>query len=152
MKIETTADLEPLKYWNYLRRTKDHYDHIIGATDCLCELLETPLTLDLFIPAIKVDDGWVVLDKPSHLQEMQAGWIDNPMDNNFYKVQEYRKAEKKVLFQLCESELIAPKSKEPYFVIRCKDEVMWVSWNKSKTIQDLIPLSIPVTQNLINKL
>ena len=33
------------------------------------------------------------IEKPKHIEFLQAGWADNPIDNIFYKVQAWKKAE-----------------------------------------------------------
>ncbi len=53
------------------------------------------LELWMFIPC----ENNVPLEEPSELDKMRASWMDNPIDDNFYKVQSYNKAKSRVLFE-----------------------------------------------------
>ena len=97
-------------------------------------LLKTPIELGQFMPC---DLDGNVLKEPTHLQKMQAGWMDNPIDNNFYKVKEYNEAKERVLFKGCEVETFVD-----YSLVKFNGDNIWVSWNKTKTIEDLTHLNL----------
>jgi hypothetical protein len=58
--------------------------------------LSQPLELWMFVP---VGDNGEVLEEPTNLQKMQAGWADNPLDANFYNVCAYNEAKQRCLFE-----------------------------------------------------
>jgi len=98
------------------------------------EFLQKDLDLSMFIPCDK--DG-VPLKEPSHLERMQAGWADNPIDDNFYRVRDYNDAKKEVLFAGFE---VNKQGGE--YLVKYNDSPVWVNWNYSKKIEDLIYLNI----------
>jgi len=73
-------------------RTFEPYNRIVNYA----KFLTQPITLRMFVPC---DDKGNPLSEPSNLERMQASWMDNPIDDNFYRVSAYNKAKSKVLFE-----------------------------------------------------
>lgn len=141
-QIIRTSDLEHHKYWDRLEDRCESDNLIAKKYRLFLEFLETELQLNHFIPVKKVDGKWVVLEEPKDVQPYND-------DNNYI---EFKKAQNNVLFKDCTYELINPKKKDRYYVIYHNESIVWVSWNKSKTIQDLISLDLELTQNAIDKI
>jgi hypothetical protein len=70
----------------------DRYNLIIEYA----EFIKTPFKEWMFVPCGEVGE---VLEEPSHLQKMQASWMDNPIDDNFYIVMKFQEAKLKCWFE-----------------------------------------------------
>lgn len=113
------------------------------------EFLSEPLVLGMFVPC---DENGNVLKEPSNLERMQAGWADYPIDENFYRVQNYDKAQKKVLFK---DATITPV--EDYYIVKIGKREVWITWTE-RTIEDVqhinraYEVDFELTESAINQL
>lgn len=146
--IKNTSQLDPIEYWkeyknqNYIDKSYD----IVGlyrSFEKLISLLETPLELKHFLP---LDEEGNVLEEPNFRL--------TSLSNN-KKIESYNKAMESVLFEGLE---VIETEHDIFFTIDSK-RFIWVKYQKSFssysksliTIKDLIPFSIPVTEQ-VNKL
>lgn len=89
-----------------------------------------PLELWMFVPC---DEDGNVLEEPLH-------------DDFYYW--EYKKGEERCLF---EGNFTYLKQKD-YYIIYLNESTIYLSWNKSKIIEDIISFDIQLTQTAIKKL
>ena len=124
-QVEDKSYTKTEKYNIIERQSKcDTFDKIIKYAN----FLKQPLTLGMFVPCD--DDGNVV-------SGFYNGNIDSK-DKSFTKLaNEYNEAKKRVLFTGFQV-----RNQSTYSVVSNKDEDVWVTWNKSKTIEDLIPYNL----------
>lgn len=114
-------------------------DYVIGQwdrdiyTDDFAQLmikyatfLKQPLTLGMFVPC---DENGNVFE-----------YSENDFDIS------YQKAKEKVIFEGCKAE----KEANSYIITDSKNSVVWVSWNTSKTIEDLIPYNLTLCKTKYN--
>jgi hypothetical protein len=87
--------------WNKENK-KIEKEHSFSDMVCLeriesyAKFLKQPLTLSMFVP---VSESGEVLTEPTNIEKMQASWMDNPIDDNFYRVRDYEKAKSRCLFE-----------------------------------------------------
>ena len=89
--------------------------------------LKQLLTLGMFVPC---DDDGNVLEIPT--KENSNNTIDHDS-----KLMDYNDAKSKVLFNGFQV-----RKQSTYSIVSNKDGDIWVTWNKSKTIEDLIPYNL----------
>jgi len=106
--------------------------------------LKQPLKLEMFVPC---DDEGNVVKKPKMLYyDSMTGW-SCPQDEIDYedKMRPYEQAKEKVLFEGCSISKLMPDN---YYQVYCdSDRILWLSWNKSKTIEDLILSNLTLTES-----
>jgi hypothetical protein len=114
--------------------------------------LKQPLTLSMFVPC---DDDGNVLEKPNHLDYKAKNnfnelvFISQPKQNQYHSdYDKYQKAKELCLFEGC----IAEKKGIHYFIMKEDALPVWVSWNESKTIEDLVPNNLNLTQTAVKQL
>lgn len=81
----------------------NNYGHTLGRILNYAEFLNTPLNIGMFVPAVKVDGKWVVLEKPKE-ENYIFGVGDKPrkmiLDHQYNKdLEQYQKAKDNVLFE-----------------------------------------------------
>lgn len=165
IEIKTTKDLEPLKYWEKIHNINREKPITVNNLrveiyikfNYLLRVLETPLSLDMFIPCKKVDGKWVILEEPTIDEKNEFGGAFATIEEQaelYSSIKEYQDAEKRVLFKNCTYKYIShPLDDDSYYLVKDNFHInVWPSWNKSKSIKDLISLDLEVTQNLIDKL
>ena len=94
-------------------------------------LQQTP-TIGMFVPC---DEDGNVLEKPT----TEGVDLNDMYDWNLYNedLQQYQQAEQRVIFEGCTAEKI-----KDYYIIKFNDNIILVSWNESKTIEDLVPYNL----------
>lgn len=158
MKLETTSDLCPYKYWELLNEKypfdlKSDVDSIYDQYDYLMYILNKDITLEMFVPAIKVGDTWRVLEDPELTMCQGDGQV-------YYGASEedWEEANKKVLFKIVEiytKDLVNNKgiihltTRNKRLIDISMPDGLCVFYRK---IKDLIPLGIPLTEIAIEKL
>ena len=118
-----------------LYKAKIHEHEYITRTKKYSTFLKQPLKLEMFVPC---DDEGNVLDKPQ---------IDNENFSTLkpFERNEYQQAKEKVLFEGCSISKLMPDN---YYQVYCdSDRILWLSWNKSKTIEDLILSNLTLTES-----
>ena len=90
--------------------------------------LTQDLTLGLFVPC---DEKGNVLEEKT------------PFQDKYY---EYQQAQEKVIFKGCKAE----KKADFYIITDSNDSNVWVSWNTSKRIEDLIPYNLTLCKPKTN--
>jgi len=111
--------------------------------------LKQPLKLEMFVPC---DDEGNVVKKPKMLYyDSMTGW-SCPQDEIDYedKMRPYEQAKEKVLFEGCSISKLMPDN---YYQVYCdSDRILWLSWNKSKTIEDLILSNLTLTESALKQI
>lgn len=153
-QIETTADLDRGKYWDYVttKHSSDAYA-ICGDLQRLDKLLKTILDIRQFIP---MDEERGVLEpvlKMDYGIETVPGYpIKYPTECYEEDLRKYKEAQEKILFKydFIENDYAFLFDKFVYN----KEYKCFYQWGKKAnlTIQDLIKLNIPVTEALRQKL
>ena len=72
--------------------------------------------------------------------------LEEPKENFGYKLQgklNYAIAKERCLFE----ENFSVIDRKTYKIVKLNNNNIWVSWNKSKTIEDLIPYNLELTEN-----
>ena len=99
--------------------------------EAYANFLKKPLTIGMFVACD--DEGNVLEDI-----------IGNGMIHNYSeKVKQYQQAKAKVLFEVNFNVI----DRKTYKILTLDGKNIWVSWNKSKTIEDLIPYNLELTYN-----
>ena len=146
MKITTTKQLEPLVYIEKVIEENGliKNDFTVSSILKLLKFLKTELQLNHFIPAKKVDGKWVVLEEPK-----EENYI--VYDKYLHDLEEYQEAEKNVLFR---GNWTIDRDDRYTNLWWLSDQYQHKSipMHECKTIQDLIPLDLELTQNAIQKL
>lgn len=106
------------------------------------KFLKQPLTLGMFIPC---DEDGKPLERPFNPRylEPQEDLSQEDADFIYEKWGEYQKAKEKVLFEGINA--IKATRRGGYHVVRVNDHTIWLSWNKSKNIEDLLKHDIDLT-------
>ena len=115
------------------RYEHESYNQDLGLIYNYCNFLKQPLKLEMFVPCD--DEGNVLEDIIGH--GLTNGYKD--------KVIQYQQAKEKVLFEGCSISKLMPDN---YHQVYCNsDRILWLSWNKSKTIEDLILANLTLTES-----
>lgn len=110
----------------------DQYEEIqqsnVFEKNCFnyAKFLKQPLELWMFVPCKLVDGVWVVLEEP-YIYKITAKTGTSKEEI------EWVKAKERCLFKGFEIE-----KKADWHIVKLNDNPVWVSWNKSKTIEDLV--------------
>jgi len=99
----------------------------------------------MFVPC---DEDGNVLEEPISDYEPINFWNEGIIDekhNILYG--EYEEAKAKVLFKGNFSVI----DRKTYKIVKLDNKTIWISWNKSKTIEDLIPYNLEVTESIAKK-
>lgn len=107
--------------------------------------LKQPLELWMFVPCKLVDGVWAVFEEPKKEEPI---FINKPVLFNALS-KEYQEAKECCLFEGCTIEL---NKSNNYYVVKVNDDLIWTTWNKSKTIEDLIIQEITLTPTALNQL
>lgn len=102
------------------------------------KFLKQPLELWMFVPCKLVDGVWVVLEEPDDAKD----YIFRGDSMRHEDLQEYQQAKERCLFE----GNFTTKTHGENNVIYLNDSSFYTSWNKSKTIEDLIFLYLSLTQ------
>lgn len=105
--------------------------------------LKQPLELWMFIPC---NDNGVVLEEPKTDFKYLKGSV------GYDEVKEYNQAKERVLFEGFTFKEIKT-SYEHYYIVN-NDKITWLSWNKSKTVENLLDYNqeIKLTPTAIKQL
>jgi len=102
------------------------------------EFGKQPLEIWQFVPCKLVDGVWVILEEP--LQSDSKYKCINIKNEEDFDIRqwtidfvEYQEAKDRVLFEGFES-----IKRKDYFVIQQNGHDVWVSWNESKTVEDIL--------------
>jgi len=116
------------------RYEHESYNQDLGLIYNYCNFLKQPLKLEMFVPC---DDEGNVLEECVLTTDTAVTEIK--------KVEYYYQAKEKVLFEGCS---ISKLMRENYYQVYCNsDRILWLSWNKSKTIEDLILANLTLTES-----
>ena len=125
-------------------KNRQQYDERFYRCYAYANFLKQPLKLEMFVPC---DDEGNVVKKPKMLYyDSMTGW-SCPQDEIDYedKMRPYEQAKEKVLFEGCSISKLMPDN---YYQVYCdSDRILWLSWNKSKTIEDLILSNLTLTES-----
>lgn len=133
----------PLEKWMFVAINKDgkiykSYHSFNPDTDSdsfICEPYE-----GLFeIKANEKCSGWKYLDVK------QTRYYDAVSYEKAFL--EFQQAKQRVIFEGCKSE----KKGDWYIITDSNNSNVWVSWNNSKTIEDLIPNNLTITPEAVKK-
>jgi hypothetical protein len=102
---------------------------VLNSVFKYADVLKQPLKLGMFVPC---DEDGNVLEEPTP--------EDILYDDNIYE--QYQQAKERVLF---EGNLTVKKHGENN-VVYLNDSSFYTSWNKSKTIEDLIPYNLTLIE------
>ena len=99
------------------------------AQSCIkyATFLKTPLSLGMFVPCN--EDG-IILSEPESIGVGNQFYYERALD-------QYDEAKEKVIFEGFE---IQKQGGE--FLVKYQDKPVWVNWNNSKTIEDLVYLGV----------
>src|SRR5690606_34454349 len=122
----------------YYAGNMTYKDHSEKCTK-YARFLKKTLTLGMFIPCN--EDGKPLEEpKSSLIYKMQVGECSaDEMRQN----REYNEAKERVLFEGINA--IKATRNGGYHVVRVNDHTIWLSWNKSKNIEDLLKHDIDLT-------
>ncbi len=99
------------------------------------DLIETPLKLGQFIPCDKEGN---VLEKPQKYDLFKS--VDRLFHIETIQIcKQYQEALDSVIFEGFEIEEM-----KDYYIIQKDGINIWLSWNKSKTIEDLVDLNLTI--------
>lgn len=99
--------------------------------------LKQPLELGFFIAC---DENGNVLEEPSCMYIYKTQVYECSADE-MYRCRTYLEAKDRVLFSGFEA-----NNCKDYFLVTLNDNHVWVSWNKSKTIEDLVPYNLEIAK------
>lgn len=94
------------------------------------QFLKQPLELWMFVPC---DENGNVLEDPQIFIDL--------------RIEKYQQAKERCLFEGFEFE-----KKADWYILKFKGSTAWVSWNESKTIEDIIYLNLELTPTAIKQL
>jgi hypothetical protein len=127
-------------------KVKDNIERF-WACERYAKFLKQPLELWMFVPC---DDNGNVLEKPKNLiwQKDDVCIMANGViiNNNEY-INILHKAKERCLFEGFEFE----KQKD-YYIITLNGNGLWVSWNKSKKIENLIEFNLQLTPTALKEI
>jgi len=111
----------------------DLYDGVVMLNN-YANFLKQPLKLEMFVC---VDDEGNVLEECILTTDTAVTEIK--------KVEYYYQAKEKVLFEGCSISKLMPDN---YHQVYCNsDRILWLSWNKSKTVEDLVLANLTLTES-----
>ena len=118
--------------------------------EAYANFLKQPLTIGMFVPC---DDDGNVLEEPKCIYIYKTQPFECSSDE-MYRCRKYLEAKEKVLFKGFEvKEEVFVHGKIHYFIQKEDNKVMynfnneWVVYGKLKTIEDLIPYNLELTDN-----
>lgn len=106
--------------------------------------LNQPLNISMFVPAIFEGGKWIVLEMPEHFFEWSTRTLGTTLSEYELHIaspecQQYQTALDNVIFKGFECEAIRERCGNVFYLVKDSDGGnIYVSWNNSKTIQDLI--------------
>jgi len=126
-----------------------------GNVECYANFLKKPLELGMFIPC---DEDGNVLVEPKNDMIWEGVEVENFRHSN--KIKQYQQAKDKVLFkgfELMEHSTMIPKQKsvvykELFHVFWQNELTEWYLSKGIKTIEDLIPYNLTLTDNAIKQI
>ena len=118
----------------------NQYAYKLDKIEDYATFLNQPLNIGMFVPAIEVGGEWEVLEMPD-------GWgnvnVDREMTEHDYK---YKTAKDRVLFEGFKVETIRERCGNVFYLVKdIGGGNIYVSWNNSKTINDLIKYAPTLT-------
>ena len=157
MKITTTKQLDPLEYIEKVIEENGliKNDFTVSSILKLFKFLKTEVQLNHFIPAKKVDGKWEVLDpviKMDYGIDTVPGYpAKHPIECYVEDLKEYQEAQEDVLFK---GDWLIDRDDRYTNLWWLSDQKQHktIPMHECKTIQDLIPLDLELTQNAIQKL
>lgn len=140
-RLETEFCLCNIDYKQYFI-LRNNYDNF----------LLQPLEIWMFVPCKLVDGVWVVLEEPKEEMAIyNTGHLETDCNNFANYFNEYQQAKSRCLFEGFESEKIQTFH-DNYYIVKINGNNVWITWNESKTIEDLVkykPLLTPTAQKQI---
>lgn len=128
---QNSTEGKPLMATNWAKEFELRFNKIVDYAN----FLKQTLTLGMFVPC---DDDGNVLDEPNYCDDYLGEYLDK---NDYYIVMErFNEAKSKVIFNGFQV-----RKQSTYSIVSYKDVEVWVTWNKSKTIEDLIPYNLDLT-------
>lgn len=121
------------EYLSFYERLRNNFD----------DFLSQKLELWMFVPCKLVEGVWVVLEEPKC-----ECFTEYDREGCYEKCYEYINAKNRVLFEGFETRLQG----QEIMVVTLDNSNVWVTWNDSKTIEDLVylkPVLTPTAQKQI---
>ena len=108
------------------------------------KFLNQPLNISMFVPAIKVEDKWEVLEMPKEC-DLNSSWSD--ITNAYYDIPQYQTAKDNVIF---EGWTLANETQSVWAVYDSDNRLVFMKEDgkclDGKTIQDLIKYKPTLTK------
>ena len=101
--------------------------------------LSQPLKLEMFVPV--GDDGNILEDRDLFYTTVPDGHSES-------LAIQYKEAKEKVLFEGCYAE----KQTEYYSLYTSGDKLLWVGWNYSKKIEDILHADLTLTPTALKQI
>lgn len=122
----------------FLQRQREDTDNIRRFWSCerYAKFLKQPLELWMFVPCD--EDGSVLEEK----HDCDCAGNSEYCSGCKFVDTKYQRAKERCLFAGCIAELNRSNN---YYVIKHNDDLIWISWNKSKAIESLIIQELELT-------
>ena len=138
--LEQSNKIGSIKSPNYIN---SHFE-CLSSIKKYAHFLKQPLKLEMFVP---IDDKGNVLEKPISPKYFDPTEpVPEEVEQEFYN---YDKSKEKVLFEGLN--IIEGKRKGGYYIVRKDELTLWLTWNKSKTIECIIHNNLTLTPSAIKQ-
>lgn len=147
-KLVSMCDIQE-ELEDYVLESKN-YERAFKLASLYREFIKQPLKLGQFVPCDLEDN---VLKEPVEYNDfLMQGDRFVTLKSIKIECEQYLQAKERVLFEGCTIKNIKARG-ENYFIVRdISNKILWVLWNKSKSIENLINSNLTLTESAIKQI